>query len=98
MFTDCSSFCLCSNVQYKIWVKASAEQQFLYGNHILKSGIGRMTENIEKYQGVVIYSMNDLPLVNNVFFTLMRVSNSDPLQMYADVIHFVELCLELKLC
>jgi 60S ribosome subunit biogenesis protein NIP7 len=51
------------DLQYKIWVKTSAEQQFLYGNHVLKSGIGRMTENVEKYQGVVIYSMNDLPLV-----------------------------------
>ncbi|XP_008209166.1 60S ribosome subunit biogenesis protein NIP7 homolog [Nasonia vitripennis] len=48
--------------QHKIWVKSSAEQQFLYGNHVNKAGLGRITENTTKYQGVVVYSMNDLPL------------------------------------
>lgn len=47
---------------YKIWLKASAEQQFLYGHNVSKSGLGRITENTEKYQGVVVYSMSDLPL------------------------------------
>lgn len=50
-------------LQYKIWVKSSAEQQFLYGHHIMKSGLGRITEGTTQYQGVVVYSMNDLPLV-----------------------------------
>ena len=50
--------------QYKIWLKPSAEQQFLYGHHVLKSGLGRITENTPKYQGVVILSMNDMPLVS----------------------------------
>lgn len=49
--------------QFKVWVKSSAEQQFLYGNHIMKSGLGRITENTQQYQGVVVYSMNDIPLV-----------------------------------
>ncbi|CAG9837206.1 unnamed protein product [Diabrotica balteata] len=48
--------------QSKIWLKSSAEQQFLYGNHVAKSGLGRISENTEKYQGVVVYSMSDLPL------------------------------------
>lgn len=48
--------------RYKIWLKSSAEQQFLYGNHISKSGLGRISENTPKYQGVVVYSMHDLPL------------------------------------
>ena len=57
--------CICSNVaQYKVWVKANMEQQFLYGHHIMKSGLGRITENTGQYQGVVVYSMNDLPLVS----------------------------------
>ncbi|XP_011494566.1 PREDICTED: 60S ribosome subunit biogenesis protein NIP7 homolog isoform X2 [Ceratosolen solmsi marchali] len=47
---------------HKIWVKPSAEQQFLYGNNINKAGLGKITENTSKYQGVVVYSMNDLPL------------------------------------
>lgn len=35
---------------------------FLYGNHITKSGLARMTENTPQYAGVVVYNMNDIPL------------------------------------
>lgn len=48
--------------QYKIWLKPAAEQQFLYGHNVTKAGLGRITENTDKYQGVVVYSMSDLPL------------------------------------
>ncbi|EZA54977.1 hypothetical protein DMN91_008954 [Ooceraea biroi] len=48
--------------QHKIWLKSSAEQQFLYGHHVQKSGLARVTEGTSQYQGVVIFSMNDLPL------------------------------------
>lgn len=48
--------------KYKIWVKPSSEMQFLYGNHVLKSGLGRITENTPANTGVVIYSMSDVPL------------------------------------
>ncbi|KAL6041722.1 ribosome biosynthesis protein nip7 [Balamuthia mandrillaris] len=47
---------------YKVWVKPSSEMSFLYGNHILKSGLGRITENTPQYQGVIVLSMNDIPL------------------------------------
>ena len=46
----------------KIWIKPSGEQSYLYGNHVIKAHIGRMTDNIPKYSGVVYFSMNDLPL------------------------------------
>lgn len=68
---------LCCNLilQHKIWLKPSAEQQFVYGHHVMKSGLGRITENTSQYEGVVVYSMNDLPLVwmhlllkENLFF------------------------------
>lgn len=52
-----------SCLQFKVWVKPGAEQSFLYGNHVLKSGLGRITENTMQYQGVVVYSMADVPLV-----------------------------------
>ena len=55
--------CVASFVQYKMWLKPNAEQTFLYGNHVLKSGLSRVTENVPQYQGVVIYSMSDMPLV-----------------------------------
>lgn len=48
--------------QYKVWLKPSCEQQFLYGNNINKAGLGRITENTPKYQNCVVYSMNDTPL------------------------------------
>jgi 60S ribosome subunit biogenesis protein NIP7 len=35
---------------------------FLYGNHVVKSGLGRITENTPANAGVVIYSMSDVPL------------------------------------
>lgn len=43
-------------------MKPSAEQQFLYGNHVLKSGLGRITENTPVNAGVVVYNMADIPL------------------------------------
>ncbi|CAK5063368.1 unnamed protein product [Meloidogyne enterolobii] len=46
----------------KIWLKPQAEQQFLYGNNIVKSGVGRMSEGIEEKQGIIVYNMSDLPL------------------------------------
>ena len=60
-----SSASLSLPMQHKVWLKPSAEQSYLYGNHILKSGLGRITENTPQYQGVVMYSMSDIPLVGN---------------------------------
>ncbi|KAI6178636.1 60S ribosome subunit biogenesis protein NIP7-like protein [Aphelenchoides besseyi] len=48
--------------KWRVWLKPTAEQQFLYGNNILKSGVGRMTEGTEARQGVVVFSMDDKPL------------------------------------
>ncbi|XP_010365998.1 60S ribosome subunit biogenesis protein NIP7 homolog isoform X1 [Rhinopithecus roxellana] len=48
--------------KYKVWIKPGAEQSFLCGNHVLKCGLGRITENTSQYQGVVVYSMADIPL------------------------------------
>ena len=53
---------LAPHAKHKVWLKSSAEQQFLYGHNVTKSGLGRVTENTDKYQGVVVYSMGDLPL------------------------------------
>lgn len=50
------------HAQYKIWLKPSAEQSFLYGNHVLKAGLGRITEDTPQYHGVVVLNMADVPL------------------------------------
>lgn len=46
----------------QVWVKPSAELNFLYGNHVLKSGLGRITDNCTNNQGVIVMSMADTPL------------------------------------
>jgi 60S ribosome subunit biogenesis protein NIP7 len=43
-------------------VRPSSELSFLYGNNVLKAGLGRITENTPEHQGVVVYSMGDVPL------------------------------------
>ncbi len=48
--------------KHKVWVKANSEMSYLYGHHITKTGVGRITENVPQYAGVVVYSMNDVPL------------------------------------
>ncbi len=50
--------------KYKIWIKTSAEMSYLYGNHVLKAHVAKMTEDVPEHQGVVVYSMNDIPLVS----------------------------------
>jgi len=53
---------LAQYARYKLWVKPSAELSFLYGNNVLKAGLGRITQDTPQYQGVVVYSMADIPL------------------------------------
>jgi len=53
-----------------MWIKPAAEQQFLYGHNVLKSGLGRITESTTQYQGVIVFSMSDVPLVN-----IIKLSN-----------------------
>lgn len=66
--------------QYKVWVKPAAEQQFLYGNHVTKSGLGRITENTSQFQGVVVLSMSDVPLGFGVTSkSTADCKNADPL-------------------
>lgn len=53
---------LAQHAKFKVWVKPSAEMSFLYGNHVLKSGLARITESTPLNAGVVVYSMSDIPL------------------------------------
>ena len=50
------------HARYKVWLKPSAEMSFLYGNHVIKAGLGRMTEAIPQYAGVIVLSMTNTPL------------------------------------
>jgi 60S ribosome subunit biogenesis protein NIP7 len=53
---------LAKYAKYKIWVKPNGEQSYLYGNHIMKSHVLRITEDCPKNAGVVVYNVNDVPI------------------------------------
>lgn len=54
------------HARYKVWIKANGEMPFLYGGNILKAHIGRWSEDCPEHQGVVVYSMDDTPLVGYI--------------------------------
>ncbi|KAH7676713.1 60S ribosome subunit biogenesis protein NIP7 protein [Dioscorea alata] len=53
---------LAAHARHKVWLKPTSEQSFLFGNPVLKGGLGRITENTKAGDGVVVFSMSDLPL------------------------------------
>lgn len=53
---------LAQYAKYKIWIKPNGEMPFLYGNHVLKAHVGRMSEDIPEHAGLVVFSMHDVPL------------------------------------
>uniref|UniRef100_A0AC34RE27 60S ribosome subunit biogenesis protein NIP7 homolog n=1 Tax=Panagrolaimus sp. JU765 TaxID=591449 RepID=A0AC34RE27_9BILA len=66
--------------KWRVWLKPTAEQQFLYGNNILKSGVGRMTEGAEARQGVVVYNMTDMPLGFGILSKgTLQTKHADPM-------------------
>ena len=48
--------------KFKVWLKPSSELSYCYGNHILKAGLARMSDNCPQYQGVIVLSSQDVPL------------------------------------
>lgn len=48
--------------QHKVWIKASAEMSYLYGNNALKSHIFKISENIPMNGAVFVYNQRDIPL------------------------------------
>ena len=53
---------LAANAKHKVWLKPTSEMSFLYGNHVLKGGLGKITDSINRNDGVVVFSMSDVPL------------------------------------
>lgn len=50
------------NGSHQVWIKPAGELPFLYGNHVVKAHLGRITEDTPEHQGVVVFSMADIPL------------------------------------
>nr|CAX70519.1 60S ribosome subunit biogenesis protein NIP7 [Schistosoma japonicum]CAX75369.1 60S ribosome subunit biogenesis protein NIP7 [Schistosoma japonicum]CAX75370.1 60S ribosome subunit biogenesis protein NIP7 [Schistosoma japonicum]CAX75371.1 60S ribosome subunit biogenesis protein NIP7 [Schistosoma japonicum]CAX75372.1 60S ribosome subunit biogenesis protein NIP7 [Schistosoma japonicum] len=65
---------------FRVWLKAPSEQQFLYGQNILRSGIAKMSENTPQYAGVIVMNMSDMPLGFGVAAkSSLQVKNTDPM-------------------
>eukprot|EP00924_Labyrinthula_sp_SR-Ha-C_P011714 maker-scaffold_17-snap-gene-6.70-mRNA-1 protein AED:0.33 eAED:0.33 QI:58/1/1/1/1/1/2/39/180 len=48
--------------KHKVWVKSSSEMSFLYGHHITKAGVSKVSDSIEQYSGVIVYNSKNVPL------------------------------------
>lgn len=53
---------LANHAQYKIWLKNSAEMNFLYGNDVMKSHVLKTSENIPLNKHVFVFNQNDCAL------------------------------------
>ncbi len=53
---------LAQYAKFKVWIKPSSEMSFLYGSHVLKAGLMRMSDNTPQYQGVIVFNQADVPL------------------------------------
>lgn len=53
---------LAQYAKYKVWIKQNGEMPFLYGNHVLKAHLGRISDDIPEHAGVIVYSMSDVAL------------------------------------
>lgn len=53
---------LAQYAKYKVWIKPNGEMPFLYGNHVLKAHVGRISDDIPEHAGLIVFSMHDVPL------------------------------------
>ncbi|RVD91804.1 ribosomal biogenesis protein [Tubulinosema ratisbonensis] len=47
---------------HKIWIKSSAEMNFLYKNNIIRAHMHKISENVPINQIIFVYNQNDTPL------------------------------------
>ena len=45
-----------------MWIKPNGEMPFLYGNHVVKAHVGRITDDTPEHAGVVVLSMSGVGL------------------------------------
>ncbi|OMJ25929.1 60S ribosome subunit biogenesis protein nip7 [Smittium culicis] len=48
--------------KYKVWLKNNGVMTFLYGNNVLKAHVAKMSEDAPEHVGIVVLSMDDIPL------------------------------------
>ena len=52
------------HARYKLWIKKNGEMPFLYGGNIVKAHVGKWSEDCPAHQGIIVFSMDDKPLVS----------------------------------
>jgi len=53
---------LAKYAEKKVWIKPAGEQNYLYGNHVLKAHLAKITEGTARYSGAIVYSIKGNPL------------------------------------
>ena len=53
---------LADHARYKLWIRPNGVMPFLYGGNIVKAHVGRWPEDCPEHQGVVVCTMEDVPL------------------------------------
>lgn len=49
--------------RFKVWVKPTSEMSYMYGNHVLKAHVAKISEEAPEHEGIVVFSQtNDLPI------------------------------------
>lgn len=51
------------HARHKVWVKNNGVFPYLYGGNLIVAHIGRWNEDCPEHSGVVVFDMNDTPLV-----------------------------------
>jgi 60S ribosome subunit biogenesis protein NIP7 len=65
--------------KYNVWLKPSGEQSFLYGNHVLKTHIARITEDTPGNSGIVVFNVNNVPIGFGVTAkSTLQIKDGDP--------------------
>ncbi|KAN0073931.1 hypothetical protein V8E54_007868 [Elaphomyces granulatus] len=53
---------LADHARYKLWIRPNGVMPFLYGGNIVKAHVGRWPDDCPEHQGVVVCTMEDVPL------------------------------------
>jgi len=53
---------LAEYARHKVWIRPNGVMPFLYGSNIVKAHVARFPEDCLQHQGIVVCSMDDVPL------------------------------------
>ncbi|TPX08608.1 uncharacterized protein E0L32_009947 [Thyridium curvatum] len=53
---------LAEHARHKIWIRPNGVMPFLYGGNVVKAHVGRFSEDCPEHQGLVVCTMDDVPL------------------------------------